>query len=94
MPPTTKKRSRLELQERDLDIFETIYDLRFATLNHLAALFPSTNQKLINPNAEFKAGQKAIANRISKLARQSLAITTSNALATRCDLALNRAFTP
>jgi len=72
MNPTTKKRSRLDLQERDLDIFETIYDLRFATLNHLTALFPSTNQKLINPNAEFKAGQKAIANRLSKLARQKL----------------------
>ena len=72
MPPTTKKRSRVDLQERDLDIFETIYDLRFATLNHLAVLFPSTNQKLINTNAEFKAGQKAIANRISKLARQKL----------------------
>ena len=63
---------RLDLQERDLDIFETIYDLRFATLDHLTALFPSTNQKLISPNAQFKAGQKATANRISKLARQKL----------------------
>jgi len=72
MTPITKKRSRLELQERDLDIFEAIYDLRFATLNHLSALFPSANQKLISPNAQFKAGQKAIANRLSKLARQKL----------------------
>jgi len=72
MNPTTKKRSRVELQERDTDIFETIYDLRFATVNHLVALFPSTNEKLINPNAEFKAGAKGIANRLSKLARQKL----------------------
>jgi len=72
MNPTTKKRSRVELQERDLDIFEAIYDLRFATVNHLAALFPSTEHKLINPNAEFKAGQKGIANRLSKLARQKI----------------------
>ena len=29
MPTTTKKRSRVDLQERDFDIFEAIYDLRF-----------------------------------------------------------------
>jgi len=75
MNPTTKRRTRIDLQERDLDIFETIADLRFATVNHLAALFPSTNQKLINPNAEFKAGSKAIANRLSKLARQKMGQT-------------------
>ena len=75
MNPTTKRRSRVDLQERDLDIFETIADLRFATVNHLAALFPSSNQKLINPNAEFKAGRIAIANRLSKLARKKMGQT-------------------
>jgi len=72
MKPTTKKRTRVELQERDLDFFETICDLRFATVDHLTALFPSTEVKLINPNSEFKAGQKGIANRLSKLARPKL----------------------
>ncbi len=74
MNHTTKKYSRVELQERDLDFFQAIHDLRFATVEHLAVLFPSSQAKLINPNSktEFKAGQKAIANRLSKLTRQKI----------------------
>lgn len=54
--PTTQQYTRVELPERDLDFFQAIHDLRFATVEHLAALFPSSQAKLINPNpkTEFK----------------------------------------
>ena len=69
---TTKKfsRTRVDLQERDLDILETIAELRFATVPQITKLFPSTEIKIINPKGEFRQGAKAIANRLSKMAQR------------------------
>jgi len=49
MNHTTKKYSRVELQERDLDFFQAIHDLRFATVEHLAALFPRAKPSSSTP---------------------------------------------
>jgi len=69
---TTKKfsRTRVDLQERDLDILETIAELRFATVQQISKLFPSTENKIINPKGEFRKGAKAIANRLAKMAQR------------------------
>ena len=57
---------RLDLQERDLDILDAIADMNYATIQHVATLFPSTQDSLVI-QGQFKAGYEAIAKRLRKL---------------------------
>lgn len=74
MNKTTKPRGRVELQERDLDILEKISLLRFVTLEHIFKLYPSSEEKIINPKAEFRQGHKALDMRLKKLAQHGFLI--------------------
>jgi len=68
MKTTTKGWKRVE--ERDLNFLEAVYAMHYVTVEQLAALFPSTNHKIINPAGQFRQGAKGVANRISKITRQ------------------------
>jgi hypothetical protein len=58
------------IQDRDLDILEAVLDLRYATVAHIAAVFPSKEPpSLINPRGIFRGGAEAIAKRLGKLAQ-------------------------
>ena len=68
MKRSKKQRSWVDIQERDIDIFDAIWSLRYATVNQIAALFPSAQPSvMINPRGEFRGGAKAIAHRLAKL---------------------------
>ena len=65
---TTKSQTRVELQPRDLDMLAAIYDLRYATVQQVATLFPSeASDKVIR--GQFRGGAESIARRLAKLAK-------------------------
>lgn len=65
---TTKSQTRIELQPRDLDMLAAIFDLRYATGQQVATLFPSeASQSVIR--GQFRSGAEAIARRLAKLAK-------------------------
>jgi hypothetical protein len=65
---TITKRSRVDIQKRDIEIFQAIAELKYATVEQVAVLFPSKESGIkINPLGIFRGGAKAIANRLSKL---------------------------
>jgi len=68
MNTTTKK--RIEIQERDLDILDSVLGMRYVTVEHIAVLFPSpVAAPVINPRGAFRGGVEAIAKRLRKLAQ-------------------------
>lgn len=62
--PTTRK--YLDLQERDLNILDAIADMKYATIEQVATLFPSTQNSLVI-QGQFKAGFEALTKRLRKL---------------------------
>ena len=65
---TTKPQTRVELQPRDLDMLAAIFDLRYATVQQIAALFPSEASHMVI-RGQFRGGAESIARRLAKLAK-------------------------
>ena len=64
----TKAQTRVELQLRDLDMLAAIFDLRYATVQQVATLFPSEASHMVI-RGQFRGGAEAIARRLAKLAK-------------------------
>jgi hypothetical protein len=83
MNPASEKRSkeRIEIQDRDLDILEAVFEMRYVTVDLIAALFRSaTDIPVINPGGVSRGGAEAIAKRLGKLSRFDYLSTVDPAL--------------